>query len=188
MSDVRFGPFEGSTGERLYVVRRGERVEAPFVEVAAGRGAAMLRAWLSDPVSRRSLVEVHAALFGRLALAGWDPAEGVRRIEEDLRGAFERGALSVWRLAEVGTPVLQDRPEPSSRPRPEPGKKRSWIEIELLDDDGRRVATELVVTLPDGSKIRPSFGGFLRIDDIDPGLCDIEFPKIDGREWEKAGR
>ena len=120
---------------------------------------------------------------GRLAMAGWEPGEARDRVEEDLRAAFERGALSVLGLRELAAPNLGDQPSPSSRPRPQPGTKRSWIEIELLDDEGRRVATELVVTLSDGTKVRPAFNGFLRMDDIDPGLCDIEFPKIDGREW-----
>jgi hypothetical protein len=174
--------FEGDGGERLYVVRGGEAIEAPFVEVGAERAMRLLRGWLADPVQRRRLLTLHEGLFGRLATAGWESGEARDRVEEDLRGAFEQRALSVLGLPELSAPMLGDQPSPASRPRPST-TTRSWIEIELLDDGGRRVATELVVTLPDGSKMRPSFSGFLRIEDIDPGLCDIEFPNIDGREW-----
>lgn len=183
MLDSLFHGFEGEGGERLFIVRAGEAIEPPFVLVDARRAVRPLRTWLADPVQRRAILALHEALFGRLALSGWEPGEATDRVEADLRAAFERGALSVLGLRELAAPNLGDQPSPSSRPRPQPGTKRSWIEIELLDDEGRRVATELVVTLPDGTKVRPAFSGFLRMDDIDPGLCDIEFPKIDGREW-----
>ncbi len=183
MRESPFHRFEDEAGESLFVVRSGAAIEPPFVPVPSARATRMLRGWLADPIHGRALMGLHESLFGGLALSRWDPREARGRVEEDLRSAFERGALSVLGLPELAAPARQDQPAPSSRPRPRPGTSKSWIEIELLDDDGRRVAAELVVTLPDGTKMRPSFGGFLRIDDIDPGLCDIEFPKIDGREW-----
>jgi type VI secretion system secreted protein VgrG len=68
-------------------------------------------------------------------------------------------------------------------------KKTSWIEIQMLDEDGGPVAGEAFqILLPDGS----TYGGTLdekglaRVDGIEPGNCQITFPNLDDSAFEKA--
>ncbi len=68
--------------------------------------------------------------------------------------------------------------------------KRSWIEIELVDDEGRPVpGEEYQVTLPDGTTIDAGtldMNGRARVDHIDPGTCRVTFPHMDRDVWEPA--
>ena len=65
--------------------------------------------------------------------------------------------------------------------------KKSWIEIELLDEQGNPVAGERYrVTLPDGKTIAEGTtdeNGFARVSNIDPGSCKITFPNLDREAW-----
>jgi type VI secretion system secreted protein VgrG len=73
---------------------------------------------------------------------------------------------------------------------PPPGQstKLSWIEIELVDEQDRPIPGErYIITLPDGAEIRGSLdqNGFARVDNIEPGVCRITFPELDGMAWER---
>ena len=69
-------------------------------------------------------------------------------------------------------------------------KKKSWIEIELVDDDGEPVPGEPYrVTLPDGQTVAEGTldqKGFARVDGIDPGSCKITFPNLERDAWHRA--
>ncbi len=73
--------------------------------------------------------------------------------------------------------------------KPDPEKK-SWIEIKLVDEQGDPVPGEpYSVTLPDGESVAAGTlddKGFVRIDGIDPGTCQITFPQRDTEAWKKA--
>ena len=61
-----------------------------------------------------------------------------------------------------------------------------WIEICLLDDDGRPIPGEAYeIQLPDWSIHTGVLDseGCARYDHIATGTCAITFPKLDGREW-----
>lgn len=67
-------------------------------------------------------------------------------------------------------------------------EKKSWIEVKLVDREGKPVAGEKYrITLPDGSVDEGTLGGdgSVRIDGIDPGTCKIAFPDVDGREGKR---
>jgi type VI secretion system secreted protein VgrG len=68
-------------------------------------------------------------------------------------------------------------------------KKKSWIEIQLLDEEGTPVASEKYrVTLPDGETMAEGTldeKGLARIDGIDPGTCKITFPELDKAAWKR---
>ncbi|NVN91639.1 MAG: type VI secretion system tip protein VgrG [Desulfuromonadales bacterium] len=68
--------------------------------------------------------------------------------------------------------------------------KKSWIEIELVDEDGKPVPGEVYkVTLPDGETVATGTldeKGIARIEGIDPGNCKITFPNLDKDAWAKA--
>jgi type VI secretion system secreted protein VgrG len=66
---------------------------------------------------------------------------------------------------------------------PENQDKKSWIEIELLDEEEKPVPGEPYrITLPDGKTLAEGTldeRGRARVECIDPGQCQIVFPKID---------
>lgn len=69
-------------------------------------------------------------------------------------------------------------------------EKKSWIEIELVDEENNPVPGEKYkVILPDGKTVAEGTldeKGFARIEGIDPGTCKITFPNLDKDAWEKA--
>jgi len=73
---------------------------------------------------------------------------------------------------------------------PENKTKKSWIEIQLNDEDGNPVPGEpYKITLPDGSTIADGTlddKGFARVDNIDPGTCQVTFPNLDKEAWDPA--
>jgi type VI secretion system secreted protein VgrG len=73
---------------------------------------------------------------------------------------------------------------------PESKKKRHWIEIELIDDQGKPVPGERYrITLPDGTTLAEGTldaKGRARVDGIDPGTCKVTFPDLDAPTWKPA--
>jgi len=70
---------------------------------------------------------------------------------------------------------------------PENQTKQHYIEIKLLDDDGNPVAGEpYKITLPDGTTVADGTlddKGYARVDNIDPGTCQVTFPNLDKDAW-----
>ena len=67
--------------------------------------------------------------------------------------------------------------------------KKSWIEIELVDEDGKPVpGEEFRVTMPDNTVTGGTLDekGYAKITGIDPGSCKVTFPNLDKEAWEKA--
>ncbi|HEY6946098.1 MAG TPA: hypothetical protein VI431_13230 [Candidatus Acidoferrum sp.] len=78
-------------------------------------------------------------------------------------------------------------PDPASNQTVSPEKK-SWIAIELADEDGHAVPNEdYRITLPDGSTIEGSLDkkGRARISGIDSGTCKVSFPNRDAKDWKR---
>lgn len=71
----------------------------------------------------------------------------------------------------------------------EEAEERSWIEIELVDEDDQPVTGERYrITLPDGTTVAQGTtgsDGVARVSGIDPGTCKITFPDLDKDAWEK---
>jgi uncharacterized protein (DUF2345 family) len=67
--------------------------------------------------------------------------------------------------------------------------KKSWIEIELVDEEDNPVPGERYrIETPDGKVAEGTLDhhGFARVDGIDPGTCKITFPRLDREAWERA--
>lgn len=69
------------------------------------------------------------------------------------------------------------------------GTKLTWIEIQLVDSDGKPVpGMEYEIRLPDGSTRSGALDcrGTARCDGIVPGQCTIRFPTLDANDWQPA--
>jgi hypothetical protein len=79
---------------------------------------------------------------------------------------------------------------PSHKPTEEDKQKKSWIEIELVDEEDNPVPGERYrVTLPDGKTLAEGTldeMGYAKISGIDPGTCKITFPELDKDAWERG--
>ncbi len=73
---------------------------------------------------------------------------------------------------------------------PENQVKKHWIEIELVDEDGNPVPGEpYKITLPDGTTVADGTlneKGWARVENIDPGTCEVTFPTLDKETWDQA--
>ncbi len=95
----------------------------------------------------------------------------------------QRRQLSKFKQRELAAPV--HKPESVKNK-----EKVSWVEIKLIDDEGKPMAGEpYQVVLPDGSTVASGTldeNGYAKVNNIDPGSCKITFPKRDGRSWKKS--
>ena len=86
-----------------------------------------------------------------------------------------------------GAPATSMTPH---KPSEEDIQEKSWIEIELLDEDDNPVpGKRYEVTLPDGQTLASGTldeKGFARVEGIDPGQCQITFPELHKEAWERA--
>lgn len=67
-------------------------------------------------------------------------------------------------------------------------KKDAWIEIELLDANGKpATGVAYKITVPDGTVNEGTTDekGQARIEGIDPGSCKVTFPELDKDYWSK---
>ncbi len=75
---------------------------------------------------------------------------------------------------------------PIAEPTPEP-EERAWIQIELLDTEGRGIAGEKCrIVLPNGKIVEQSTDrdGVVRIIGIPAGNCRVTFPNLDEDAWD----
>jgi hypothetical protein len=86
--------------------------------------------------------------------------------------------------------TVQVKPYKPPQTKAEKKKKPSWIEIELVDEKNNPVPGEAYsIALPDGETVAEGTldeNGFVRVDGIDPGMCQVTFPEMDGRSWAKV--
>ncbi len=69
------------------------------------------------------------------------------------------------------------------------GKKLTWIELLLVDNDDQPITGELYeITVPDGRVYRGSTDqdGLGRVEGFEPGNCKITFPRLDQAAWKPA--
>jgi hypothetical protein len=81
-----------------------------------------------------------------------------------------------------GSSAFDEEDSPSKK------KKKSWIAIKLVDEDGKPVpGEEYCIILPDGSPMEGDLDkrGFAKVKGIDPGTCQITFPNLDKSTWHK---
>lgn len=70
----------------------------------------------------------------------------------------------------------------------EAAQKNSWIEVELVGEDGKpRPGERYQITLPDDTVATGTLDdkGLARVEGFEPGTCKIAFPDLDKDAWEK---
>jgi hypothetical protein len=92
--------------------------------------------------------------------------------------------------AAATTTPLQDEEAAQAASTADQVEETHYIEIELVDDEGKPVANEAwFVELPDGTTKsgRTDAKGYARIDGIDPGTAKITFPDMDKDTYNPGG-
>jgi hypothetical protein len=149
---------------------------------------AFLRPFLRDPLNIsniRKLVDVITAFdISRLSdhqvleLLAWQLASGRLKISE--LSLIEIGPSTAEGLAET----------PAQEVRRSKKEEKSWIEIELVDEENQPVPGERYrITLSDGKTLAEGTtdaNGQARVNDIDRGTCKITFPDLDKDAWKEA--
>jgi len=187
--DPPYWTFAGSAHSRLFAVRYDAWID-PALEVLTPSAALMwLRRWLLDPVAQRELLDIHRVVLGDLSASAWGLGDVTQLLAHALGNAIERGDILILEPRLDGMAAGPEDPEPPSQPGSEPPSKPqgdAWIEIELLDPANLRFPSTLRFTPPSSGASSPKFEGFVRVEGLEAGLCGIEFPEIDGREWGVA--
>ena len=86
-------------------------------------------------------------------------------------------------------PFKKDDSSSSSSSASSGSVETSWIEIEMVDEQGHAVPGEAYeITLPDNSVASGTLDdkGFARVAGFAPGSCKVSFPDLDKEAWETA--
>jgi len=151
----------------------------------------ILEAWMREPTTADMLMKLDRELHGTSSSDGLDVstrlASAARRLADDLR--FE--SIVLQRVHTGSYSGTEGRPEAPSVARPAPSTSKTWIEVVLLDEDTRAPLSDELVRLvaPSGEvhERRTDAQGSLRLERLDPGSCDVCFPRFDGGEWRREG-
>lgn len=160
-----------------------------FERLHPSLGSYLVGEWISAHETRDLLQELWLELTGEAVSLGPHPIPIEARMRPII-AAFAEERLVLWGPIRVGVTEPAIFPDKAgTKERPQPVMQTTWIEIVLLDDDGAPIGgEEYRVTLPDGAvrSGRLDDRGFARLDGIEAGVCDVTFPRIDGREWGRA--
>jgi hypothetical protein len=180
----------------MIIVRRADLFPPEAATCEPSRLNANLDRWLTDPVSRAVVMEMDEVVHGRPSkiLQQTSQDELKRSVKLRLEQAFKQRSLVgvlVPRsfLTQIKTTDGDESPANAPPPKQNPNKPLAWIEIELIDDAGKPVADERYrIEKPDGSfeEGRLDKQGRARVDNLDPGTCQVTFPDIDAKEWTAA--
>ncbi|MBP1691697.1 MAG: hypothetical protein H6Q32_1049 [Bacteroidetes bacterium] len=165
-------------------------------EMASWQVQSNLEKWLDDPFSRRALIETVQALCGQNGAP--KPAASKEEwrayLVPRLMESFRRGDLLLLRdIRMEGSGENENPPQPvaAAAPARQTRRDKTWIEIELVDNEGNPVPNEPCrLNLPDDSiwEGTTNAEGVVRVDFIDHGQCEVCFPNLDLNEWEPVDR
>ncbi|MFQ5591629.1 MAG: type VI secretion system Vgr family protein [Phycisphaerae bacterium] len=87
-----------------------------------------------------------------------------------------------------GQDIRYDGTTPEEPADETPATQKTWISIELRDENGNPIANEpYEITSGDGKVHKGTLDrkGKAKIGGIDPGTCQVTFPEIHGAEWKQ---
>jgi hypothetical protein len=171
---------DGGAGEVIIVAA----IRASIAEREAAMSDAESSSWLRSQCARgldgRTLERVHALLHHGAAQRA-DRATLARRIEREL--ACGR-LLAVRRVRRRAIVTLTGE---AYEPPIGPSEPVSWIELEVLDEEGNPLAEEPYEIITGDGRVRTGTldaMGRTREDGIDPEDCKVRFPRL--HEWKAA--
>lgn len=179
------------------IIRKADLQTDEKIEMESVVLSAEIDRWFSDPFSRKSLLDIYSVVtgYGTSGISNARLNDLRRRLKPRLELAFRRKevvALPLIRTLKVIFPdtvaALEAPATPSRVIRPS-SLKTSWVEIELVDEEGNPVPGEkYCIALPDGSKREGVLdaNGFALVEGLDPGTCKISFPNLDTAAWERC--
>jgi hypothetical protein len=182
--------LHGFGAESLFVVPRDATPEEGLEPLAPFYILSLLGRWALAPENRAVLVDIYVTHVRPLGIHPFDDELLADVVLPALRGAFEREELIV--LAEPrecgASSTIPAEIPPTERPKTSPPRRppKTWVEIALVDAENRPMpGVAFIVTLPGGQRVhgRLDPNGTARLNDTDPGNCDVVFPDLDGREW-----
>lgn len=86
----------------------------------------------------------------------------------------------------VGEPMAAPPAAAAPTARPPKQVKEDWVEIQVVDGEGRPVVGHAYkLELPDGKVVEGKLGssGVISVNAIDPGNVTLSFPELDARAW-----
>ncbi|MBU0618148.1 MAG: hypothetical protein KKI02_10560, partial [Planctomycetes bacterium] len=87
-------------------------------------------------------------------------------------------------------PVEVEQQESTPPEEATPEEEKTWVEIVLVDEEGEPCAGERYrIVLPDGTIKEGTLdaNGKARVSGIDPGSCEVTFPRLDVESWRREG-
>lgn len=175
--------------DTLVIIPRKDLYPSEAATCDPARLAANIDRWLADSLAKQTVLQVYEYLQGPsvINLRQSDNDLQQRSVGRRVEEAFRRReivALLVTRMNMTqGQETEQERRTAqlaAQIPR-ELRRPKTWIEIELIDRQGRPVPKEHYrIELPDGSFEEGLLdsSGRARIDGIDPGVCKVIFPDL----------
>jgi hypothetical protein len=143
--------------------------------------------WALDKATDDEVIEQAAQL---LAAGVWhvhEPAKAYRADTQSPRDAGEAADQKSKQSADARRAGAGD--SRAQRPTADKSKELTWIEIQLIDADGKPVTgMPYEIKLPDGSiqSGKLDVVGRGRHEQIPPGQCEVRFPELDGGDWKPA--
>ncbi len=138
---------------------------------------------LVSPATPRAALDADDAKPGEAAkLKAEQQASGTGKYGSTPLKAFRPAAVEIG-----SSPDATQSQQAGSNPDGQPQKPKSWIAIELVDENNQAVAGEAYsIVMPDGTVAEGTLDekGRARIDGTDPGSCKITFPNLDKTAWK----
>jgi len=91
-----------------------------------------------------------------------------------------------WTGKYGAVPVQPFTPPPANSAE---ANESHWIEIDLVDDDGKPVPGEAFEAKASNGRVYKGTldrNGHARIEGLPPGQAEVRFPKMDDEAWSKA--
>lgn len=165
-------------------------VEGGLVKIASGPGSPPLSGSAGSAVAPKAPEKAQEA-------DNADPGEVAKvKAEQRQKGTGKYGKIPITPFKPDNLGGAGDRDTPDEQKHPQQDeqdlskkKKKSWIEIVLVDEEDNPVpGEEYEIVLPDKTVQKGSLDekGFARVDGVEPGNCEISFPKLDRDAWKRA--